>query len=561
MSSGKPQSPLEHQLARLRSVESINDLSDRQRTVIKFTLALTGVILLYTVIYHIGMVRLEEESQSFAQSLQVVINTLTTTGYGEDAPWRSELMNLLVMVYQISGVIIGFITLRILVIPLFERAPVVLDSRLTAKDDHAVVCEYERGEEVLLDELEQSDYGYVLVESDKDRAVSLSNRDYQVIDGDPSETETLERASTGGASLVVTDARDRNASVTLTARQLNDEAQVVCLTESPERMEALERIGADRIVCLPALLGRRLAEKASVTFGETAPSDVIGEGTVVREIVVRRGGPLDGVLVGETTLAEDSGLSVVAAWIDGELRLPPRPDDRLTPNATLVVVGPEAVFDGVRDGTAHVRALREHTSVVVAGFGEAGQAATDCLPDDVDVTAVDVQEDTGADVVGDATERAVLSEAGIEDATALVVTVADDDTALLTAAIARSMTDDIEILNRVADDESVPKAFDAGADYALSEQRTAARMIAGELSQDAILHPVGQIRFVEIDGEPFSRSSLDAVERNFEWGLVVVGLVRDGTFHTDGGVEIGTDDTVVVAGVDERLRDLKYDTN
>ena len=299
MSSGKPQSPLEHQLARLRSVESINDLSDRQRTVIKFTLALTGVILLYSVIYHIGMVRLEEESQSFAQSLQVVINTLTTTGYGEDAPWRSELMNLLVMVYQISGVIIGFITLRILVIPLFERAPVVLDSRLTAKDDHAVVCEYERGEEVLLDELEESDYGYVLVESDKDRAVSLSNRDYQVIDGDPSETETLERASTGGASLVVTDARDRNASVTLTARQLNDEARVVCLTESPERMEALERIGADRIVCLPALLGRRLAEKASVTFGETEPSDVIGEGTVVREVVV------EGIEVVDVETAEE----------------------------------------------------------------------------------------------------------------------------------------------------------------------------------------------------------------------------------------------------------------
>ena len=42
---------------------------------------------------------------------------MTTTGYGADARWETPFMNLLVVWFQLSGVIIGFVTLRILVIP------------------------------------------------------------------------------------------------------------------------------------------------------------------------------------------------------------------------------------------------------------------------------------------------------------------------------------------------------------------------------------------------------------------------------------------------------------
>ena len=111
-----------------------------------------------------------------------------------------------------------------------------------------------------------------------------------------------------------------------------------------------------------------------------ASADVLGEGAVVRELIVRNGGPLDGAVVGETAVASEAGLTIVAAWIDGELRLPPEPSDRLTANSVLVAVDSTESFDAIHDEIVGVESSNRHTSVVVAGFGEGGHAVVSSLP-------------------------------------------------------------------------------------------------------------------------------------------------------------------------------------
>lgn len=561
MSSEKPRGPLERELRQLTSVSSLGDLTQRQRTVLTFFAALVAIIGVYTVLYNVGMRRLEGDDYTLFRSFQTVVETMTTTGYGADSPWQTPIMNVFVVAMQLSGVVIGLVTLRILIIPLFERAPVVLDEQLTEKSDHVVVCEYGRGRDVLLDEFERIGVEYVLVDSDKEEAINLSNRDYQVIDGDPTDVRTLERASVGDASLVVSDASDRNASVALTARQCNEDVRVVCLTDTPERREALERAGVDRVVCPPALIGRRLAEKASTDFDLSASTDVLGENTVVREIVVRRDGALHGMVVGETSMIEDPRLTVVAAWVDGELRIPPGPDDRLTPNAVLVVVGTAESFESVRGEATDVRSTGIHTDVIVAGVGEAGTAAAQRLPDRADVTTVDVRDGPDVDVVGDASVPAVLERAGVGTATSMLVAIDNDDATLLTTAVARSLADDIEILARVTDAESVPKTFGAGADYALSEQRTTARMLAADAFGESVINPVSQIRIVRSHAAPFVGQTLNSTERDSERGWVLLGVERNGAFRTDDAVEIATDDSVVIAGTDAAIQDFERRTD
>ncbi len=534
-------------------VRSPSDLTRRQRLLVKYALAVVGIILLYTLVYNWGMRNLEGDEHSIFRSFQTVVELMTTTGFGADAPWTTPWMNVLVVWMQLSGVVIGLLTLRILIIPLFERTPMDLSDRLTPKDDHVVIAGYRRGSGVLLDELERLDVEYVLIDADEAEAKRLSDAGYQVITGNPEAAGTLERASVRDAETVVADAGSRNASVLLTAMDLNGDVRTVALTASPGQNRAFGRVGVDSILSPHALVGRRLAHKAaaSVTVPEGTP---VGEDVELREVLVRRDSPLHGVAVGDSPFVEHPRLTLVAGWFDGDLRLPPAPTDRLAPNTVLLVAGPPTAIEQVRMGTVGVRSAREHSDLVVAGAGEGGQAAVDALPGDVSVTTVDLADREGVDVVGDAGDPETLVEAGIEDATALIVTVDDDATALLAIALTRSLTDEIEILARVTDTGKVRTAFGAGADYVLSVQRTTARLLAREIYGEDVVSPVSQIRLVRTTGDALAGQSLAEVNGDPRAGWVAVGVQRDGRFRTDDAVEVGADDVVLVAGSDEMIQ-------
>lgn len=545
----------------LRDVPTrLDELTRRQRLLVVFLVGLTSLVVVLTAAYYWGMRVLEGRPRSPFQALNTVIETLTTTGFGADSPWQTPWMNLFVAGMQVTGVVIGFVTLRVLVIPLFERTPLNLDDRLSPKADHVVVAEYRRDSEVLLDELEVLDVDYVLVESDDEEAKRLSDDGYEAINGDPETREDLERATIGKASLLITDTGDRTASVVLTALEANEGLRVVSFTASTRQKTALAEVGVDRSVAPHALIGERLAEKATTPVD--VPAGVGGDDVAIREILVRRNSPMHGVSVRESPLSRHPELTLVAGWFDGELRMPPSPEDRLTPNTVLVVAGPESEISEVVSEVAGVRRPRQqaHSRVVVAGLGEGGTAAVDALPGDADVTTVDQSPDSGADVVGDVTEPETLRAADIEDASALVVTVGDDATALLTIAMARSLSADVEILARVGDDEKTSAAFRAGADYVLSVQRVSARLVASEVHGERVMDPVGQIRLVRADAAPFVGDTVSAAS-DHEHGWTVVGVARGGDVLTDETTTIDAGDEVFVAGSDRAMRHFEKRTD
>jgi Trk K+ transport system NAD-binding subunit len=340
---------------------------------------------------------------------------------------------------------------------------------------------------------------------------------------------------------------------------LNADLRAIALTDSPKRNRPLEEVGVETAFSPHALIGRRLAHKAAASI--TVPEGTrVGDDVEVQELLVRRGSPLHGVEIRDTRLFEHPRLTIVAGWFDGELRLPPEPTDRLTPNSVLVVVGPADAIADVRERLSGVRSTREHSDVVV-GAGHGGRAAVDALPDDVSVTTVAIEDREDVDVVVDVGDPETLVAAGIEEASALVVTIDDDATALLATALARSLADEIEVLVRVTAAEKVRIAFEAGADYALSVQRPTARLLARQLHGKDVISPVGGIRLVRADADPFEGESLAGVNRGTESGWVAVGVERDGAFLVDETTRIGPDDTVLVAGTDEMIQSFELETS
>lgn len=80
------------------------------------------VIVTYTLLCWEGTARLEDSPRSLLESLQIVVETFTTVGYGGDAAlWESPPMIALMVGMQFTGVFFVFLALPLFVVPWIER--------------------------------------------------------------------------------------------------------------------------------------------------------------------------------------------------------------------------------------------------------------------------------------------------------------------------------------------------------------------------------------------------------------------------------------------------------
>lgn len=61
------------------------ELSRRNRLVVYYLVGIGVLVLTYTVVYNLALAQLEGVNQSLFASLEFVVQTMTTTGYGQDS--------------------------------------------------------------------------------------------------------------------------------------------------------------------------------------------------------------------------------------------------------------------------------------------------------------------------------------------------------------------------------------------------------------------------------------------------------------------------------------------
>ncbi|WP_251342265.1 NAD-binding protein [Haloplanus halophilus] len=535
------------------------ELSRRDRLILYYLTGLSVLVLVYTVAYNVAMWRLEGVDQSIFASFEFVVQTMTTTGYGQDSGhWSRPLMFLFVAMIQISGIGIGFFTLRLIIIPLFTDAEVNLDDRLTPKEDHVVVCEYRRDSTVLLDELEELGIDYVLISSSEEDARELSAEGYAAIDGSPQDASAFERASIDSARAVITDAGSANVNTILTVRSIRPDVEIIALTDDSDLRDVLLDAGADSVLSPHGVLGHRLAEKAVSSFSAELTDTVdLGADMEVVEIPVAHGSRLVGTRIRDSRIRERTGANVIGAWIDGELQLPPDPNAVIRPNTVLLVSGGHEALEAFSEFTRRRPSPRQHERIVLAGQGEVGRAARSVVEESgIDFVTVDIEDRDGVDVVGDAASRSVLQEAGIKRADAIVVGLPDDSASLLATVLSRSMNPDVEILVRVSDTDATRKALSAGADYVLSVPRVSARMVARELRGEDVLAPASQVRIVRVPATPFAGTTLAESSIYEETGCRVIAVEDDSgpSITVDPQREFTGEERLTIVGSDEAVQ-------
>lgn len=522
------------------------------------TLIVLAILNGYALIYQAGMARLENDPMPYLHALQVVIEAITTAGFGGDAPWESDLMNLLVIAMNMTGVLLVFLALPLFVTPMFKRA--LQDTPPTTTDctNHVIIGARTSNEDVLRDELEAASVPYLVVEDDRDALNRLKRNDINVIWGRIEEHDTLEAARLAEARALVIDADGKHsAAAILSAKHVHPEAPVITVVEDDDVARYHRYAGADHIVRPRQVMGTRLAQKAATSISaELHDSLALDNDLELTELLVQPGSDLAGTTLADSGLRDETGVTIIGLWNDGQFIPSPDPQYRLEPHTILVAASDHDRLSALKLRTASPQAHPpEH--VIIGGYGVVGQHAARMLErHDIPYTIIDRTDQPGVDVIGNIADEDTLRLAGTDTADAFILALDDDTTSMYAALVLRHMNPDLELVARANRTEIVPNLYRAGADYVLALPTVTGRMIFSLLMQDEqALSPGTQFNVIRISAPRLAGQSLGHADVRARTGCTVVAAERDGHLLRDLGPDfvVQSDDCLLVAGSDEAL--------
>lgn len=169
-------------------------------------------------------------------------------------------------------------------------------------NDHVIVCGYGRVGRILTAELAEAALKIVVIDQDKDRLMEAEKSGLFAFVGDATEESTLVAAGAARAKALATvlpnDAA--NVFITLSARELNPDMEIIARGQSPDTEKKLLRSGASKVV-LPAAIGAsRIARLITRPSVESLLVGTIHAGVLAEDL------EQVGLSISEIPLAADS---------------------------------------------------------------------------------------------------------------------------------------------------------------------------------------------------------------------------------------------------------------
>jgi Trk K+ transport system NAD-binding subunit len=215
-------------------------------------------------------------------------------------------------------------------------------------------------------------------------------------------------------------------------------------------------------------------------FGRDGRSHIIGQ---LDELAIAEAAAAGTRLVGHTLreagLRERFKLNVAGLWQRGHFS-PARPETQVTPGTVLLLAGTQEQL-AAYDAEFAVPGPST-TSAIIIGGGRVGRTAAAALAErGVDYRIVEKVPGRSLDpaktVVGDAADLDVLNDAGIKDATSVIVTSHDDAINVYLTLYCRRLRPDMLILSRSTLPRNATTLHRVGADYVFSYASMGANVV------------------------------------------------------------------------------------
>lgn len=535
-----------------------NGRQQRNLRVLAWLLLLFLILLIgFSSIFQ-WLMKLEGQSHSWPTAIYWTFVVMSTLGFG-DITFESDVGRLFSVVVLLSGtifllVLLPFTFIQFFFLPWMEareaaRAPTSLSPSVR---DHVILTRLDTVEVALIRMLQQAHVDYILLVDELVDALSLHDQGYRVMLGAFDDPETYRHAGVDRAALVVANRSDTaNTNIAFTVREITETVPVVASASFSASVDILELAGCTRVLRMGEMLGQALARRV---LGRDSKGHVIGQ---FDELLIADAAVADTPLVGRTLrqigLRAHANVNVVGVWDRGKFSVA-GPDTLLKPTSVLV-------FAGSREQLEQYDSLfciykSNDKPVIIIGGGRVGRAVGEALArQDIDYRIVERQpgrvRDPAHYVLGDAAELEVLTRAGIEDCTSVVITTHDDDMNVYLTLYCRRLRRDVQILARSNVERNVSTLHRAGADFVMSYAATGANSLFNLLRRsDVLLLAEGLHVFRMPTPDGLCGKNLADSGIREATGCNVIAIVRDGIFqiNPEAAVTLDAEAEIVVIG-------------
>ena len=446
----------------------------------KYVAVLAATVLLYGWLFQLIMAR-EGQDHSWFTGIYWALTVMSTLGFG-DITFETDLGRAFSSVVLLTGivlllVILPFLFIRLVYAPWLEqrsrgriRALQAVPAEIS---DHVLICANDPIALGLARRLELAGVPAFVIEPDPDQAMRMQEVGRSVVMGEIDSVKTYRAAGAARARLVFANASDTvNSNIVLTVRELSESVPIAAVAEVEDSIDVLELSGATHVLPLKRLLGEHLANRVSAG---TAHANVIGRfnNLLLAEFPVHNT-PFQGRTIEETRLREYTEVTIAGVWDKGRFH-PARPDLELSSLCVPVGIGKPRSIEELNEMLVIYDA--NPNPVLVIGGGKVGRSAARALKRrGIPVHVVERKRELEAKIagipdrlyLGDAADRDILAEAGIEETPSVLLTTHDDAMNVYLTVYCRRLNPEARILTRVTHERNVEAIQRAGADFVLS---------------------------------------------------------------------------------------------
>jgi len=538
-----------------------------RKSLLIYVAATALLVVVYSFVFLFLMVSAEGRSYTAVDAVYWVITTMTTQGAG-DIVFVSSIGKIFSMVVELTGIVLFFaILIPIVVAPVLQSVRASVPTKSKAQE-HVLIVGYSPMVDTIIGELNERDLPYLVIDGDRDVVQALVERKIPCIYGDPSDEVTLKNAQIQRAKKVVLNQSDeKNAIIALVAKKLT-RADIIGLVEDMANAVYLLYAGADKVVSPKQLLGIDIGHKAAmpITHQLIGTTPLVGSLRIFELPILGESG-LNGSSIEDAKIRERTGATVIAIWKGAKLNFNPSASEIITDTTVLLLVGTRKQLDAAKelsicgpDGT--YCAIRGH--YIIAGYGDVGKRVSRVLRSNgIEHIIIDKHQ---GDVVGSSTDRAILKQAGITEASTLLVTVNSDMDAIYTTLVARKLNPRIDIICRAIRPQAVETLYQAGADYVLSQSVVAGQVLVkfvaprppGTRLREVLLSE--DMKVLEYPPSPSVMGrSLEHLKIRSRTGCTVVAITTGGATipNPDPHEVIPEDSSLTVIGTREQIHEFK----